>query len=205
VVYPGAAGRGSPAWVACNTSEVELVQSVPADPCLFRGQWDHCDPKEGNGPNDARDSVPGLVVGRQWKVAPKLTTELGPATRLTCAFEVTVHRRRSLAWTCSIGRALALRRRRPAAAMVAPSIRGPGGIARPPRPVKPATRKSFTAGLTINPRRAPFTAADLAWAAASLNARTTQYEVTGRSDAALEQAASCAFAQARLDAGFPLF
>ena len=67
--------------------------------------------------------------------------------------------------------------------------------------------RPFAFGLTRQraERRAPFTAADLTWAAANLNQNTRQYEVAEPSDADYDFAAACALAQARLDAGFPLF
>ncbi|MDR3638672.1 MAG: hypothetical protein P4L84_33005 [Isosphaeraceae bacterium] len=70
------------------------------------------------------------------------------------------------------------------------------------RHVKPATRKPFAAGLTINPTRAPYSLTDLAWASQHLNAATRDYRVTGISDSVLEQAAGCALAIARLELGF---
>jgi hypothetical protein len=54
-------------------------------------------------------------------------------------------------------------------------------------------------------KRAPYTAADLKWAASNLNANTTQYEVVGRSDASIDFAAGCSMAQNRMDAGYPAF
>jgi len=70
-----------------------------------------------------------------------------------------------------------------------------------PRSAKSATRKPFAKGLSLNPTRQPFTAADLAWWATNSPANAFGYEVVGRSDAALEQAAGAALAQARMDAG----
>jgi hypothetical protein len=74
------------------------------------------------------------------------------------------------------------------------------------RPARRRVRRPFAAGLNARPeRRTPYTAADLAWAAANLNASTTQYEVDAPGHAAMEQAAGCALAQARLDAGYRVF
>lgn len=62
-------------------------------------------------------------------------------------------------------------------------------------------------------RPAPYSAADLAWWSVHSPANATGYEVIGRSTAErleaenrrLEQAAGCALAQARMDAGFGPF
>lgn len=67
------------------------------------------------------------------------------------------------------------------------------------RPVK-SHRRPFAAGLSFA-RRQPFTTTDLAWWAANAPSNGAGYEVVGRSDAALEQAAGAAAAQARMDAG----
>jgi len=69
------------------------------------------------------------------------------------------------------------------------------------RSAKPATRKPFARGLSLNPTRQPYTSADLAWWAAHSPHNASGYDVVGRSDAALEQAAGAAAAQARMDAG----
>jgi hypothetical protein len=46
---------------------------------------------------------------------------------------------------------------------------------------------------------------DLRWAAYELNKDCKDFDVAGPTDAEIDFAASCAMAQARLDAGFPLF
>lgn len=72
------------------------------------------------------------------------------------------------------------------------------------RPVK-TTRKPFARGLKAAPVRQPYTAADLAWAAANLNASSRDYVVTGPADSLLEQMAGASSSLDRLEAGIPCF
>jgi hypothetical protein len=66
-------------------------------------------------------------------------------------------------------------------------------------------RKPFAAGLTINPPRAPFTTADLAWAAANLNANATDFVVVGPADSVLDQKAGESVALNAFEAGYRNF
>jgi hypothetical protein len=83
-----------------------------------------------------------------------------------------------------------------------------------PRPRVKQTRQAarsarpFGEGIVLDrsERRMPYSAADLEWATSGLNRYATDYEVISEpSDAALEFAAGGAMAQARFDAGYPLF
>lgn len=67
-----------------------------------------------------------------------------------------------------------------------------------------ATRRNFACGLARPNRErvAPYTAADLAWAAANLNANTRTYEVVGPADSLVDQGAGEAAAVAALEAGY---
>ena len=73
------------------------------------------------------------------------------------------------------------------------------------RVVKPA--RPFARGIAParQPRRMPYAAADLAWAAQHLNENATDYDLAGPSDADFDFAAGCAMAEARMCAGYPLF
>lgn len=70
-----------------------------------------------------------------------------------------------------------------------------------------STRRHFASGLARpnRERPAPFTAADLAWAAGALNANTRTYEVVGPADSVVDQAAGEAAALDLMEAGCPAF
>jgi hypothetical protein len=73
------------------------------------------------------------------------------------------------------------------------------------RPVKPASSFGRDVFPDRSERRMPYTAADLLWAAQTLNEHATDYDVVGPSDTDFDFAAGCALAEARMSAGFPLF
>jgi hypothetical protein len=74
------------------------------------------------------------------------------------------------------------------------------------RRVKPVSRP-FALGLSPErpERRAPFTAADLAWAAANLNATARDYTVVGPADSVVAQKAGEAAALDAFEAGYRPF
>lgn len=66
------------------------------------------------------------------------------------------------------------------------------------RKVKTA-RRVFGQGIPVGDCRQPYSAADLAWAAANLNASATDYAVVGLTDDAYDRMAAEAAEQSRMD------
>jgi hypothetical protein len=68
--------------------------------------------------------------------------------------------------------------------------------------------KAAAEATTVKPsrreKRAPYSAADVAWAEKALNAAARDFDVVGPSDASIDFAAGCAMTQNRLDAGYSI-